>query len=121
MRDTSSTIQPYSFARRYRLTRPAEFARVFNKSRRSRDRYFTLLYRANDQDSARLGFAIAKKRIASAVKRNRVRRVARESFRHQRADLPNIDIIILAQSAAAGASRTELHNSLAQHWSRLSG
>jgi ribonuclease P protein component len=109
----------FSFSRRNRLTKPAEYKSVFDDARRSRDRFFTLLYRDNDVGAARLGFAVAKKRIAGAADRNRVRRLARESFRQQRSNLPAVDIIILAQTAAAGASNRELFASIDKHWRRL--
>jgi ribonuclease P protein component len=80
---------------------------------------FTVLHRPNDEDSARLGFAIAKKKIPAACGRNRVRRVARESFRVNRAALPCDDIIILAQTAAAAATNKDLFASLDKHWQRL--
>jgi ribonuclease P protein component len=92
---------------------------VFNGSKRSADRCFTILYRENDKDTARLGFAVAKKRIPAAVGRNRVRRIARESFRKKRGELGAFDIIILAQSAAARLSNTELFASLDQHWEQI--
>jgi len=77
------------------------------------------LYRDNDKVTARLGFAVAKKRIPAAVGRNRVRRIARESFRKFRTELGSIDIIIMAQSAAVSASNAELFASVEQHWERL--
>jgi ribonuclease P protein component len=117
--DAKTSSKTLSFSRAFRLTTPAEFARVFNQARRSSDRYFTVLYRENDKDVACLGFAVAKKRIAAAVGRNRVRRIARESFRKYRTELGSIDIIILAQSAAASASNAELFDSLEEHWERL--
>lgn len=119
MVDAATTSASFSFARRYRLTKPAEFARVFSNSQRSADRYFTLLYRPNQSTTARLGFAVAKKRIPAAVGRNRIRRLARESFRKQRRSLPPVDIIILARSAAAAAANTDLLASLDKHWQRL--
>ena len=112
--------QKYSFQSRFRLNRPEEYQRVFAGASRSADRYFTVLYRPNDLDTARLGFAVAKKKIASAADRNRVRRLARESFRLQRNTLRAVDIIILAQSAAADAKNTVLFASLDKHWQRLS-
>jgi ribonuclease P protein component len=117
--DAATNPTSFSFARRYRLTRAAEFARVFNDAQRSADRYFTVLFRSNHTDSARLGFAVAKKQIPAAVGRNRVRRLARESFRKQRRSLPPVDIIILARSAAAAAANSELLASLDRHWQRL--
>lgn len=92
---------------------------MFARARRSGDRYFTVLYRDTGSTAARIGFALAKKRIPSAVARNRVRRVARESFRYQRETLGGLDIIILAQPAAARAANRELFASLSQHWRNL--
>jgi len=112
-------IPTYSFSRRYRLNKPADYKRVFDNARRSRDRYYTLLFRVSEGDSARLGFAVAKKRISAASDRNRVRRLARESFRQYRHNLPAMDIIILAQSSAVAATNRELFASLEKHWRRL--
>ena len=115
-----TTDKTKRFSRSFRLLRPEEFSHVFDKARRSRDQYYTVLYRPNNQDTARVGFAIAKKRISAAVDRNRVRRLARESFRHFRASLPAMDIIILAQSAAVKTTNAELFTSLEKHWQALS-
>lgn len=78
-----------------------------------------LLYCDNGGESARLGFAVAKKQIPLAVGRNRVRRLARESFRKQRDTLEAVDIIILTQSAAGSATNSDLSSSLERHWQRL--
>jgi ribonuclease P protein component len=68
---------------------------------------------------ARIGFAIAKKKISLAVNRNRIRRLARESFRTQNNAFAGNDIIILAQPAAKLASNKELLNSLNKHWAKI--
>jgi len=69
--------------------------------------------------TARVGFAIAKKRVSRAVGRNRIRRVARESFRHVRGTLAGVDIVLLANSAADKASNQQLQQSLARHWDNI--
>ena len=107
------------FTRDMRLIKPAQFSRVFANAKNSRDRFYTVLFMPTDKGTARLGFAIAKKKISAATGRNRVRRIARESFRQKRSELPAVDIIILAQSAAAGATNAELFASLDRHWSRI--
>jgi ribonuclease P protein component len=101
------------------LLKAADFGRVFESSRQSRDRFFTLLYRGNQAGEPRLGFAIGKKAVRAAAVRNRIRRVCRESFRHQREHLGALDIIILARQPAAAASNAELFDSLAAHWQRI--
>jgi ribonuclease P protein component len=118
--DTATFSQSFSFGRSYRLITPAEYAFVFSKAQRCRDRYLTVLYRENQRGNPRLGFAVAKKRISAAVGRNRVKRLARESFRQHRSKLGNFDIIILAQSAAKTASNADLFTSLERHWATLS-
>jgi ribonuclease P protein component len=78
-----------------------------------------LLWRTNDLETARIGFAIAKKRIALATSRNRIRRVARESFRYHRGQFSGIDIIVMAQPAAKQAANKELVSSLERHWNKI--
>jgi ribonuclease P protein component len=51
--------------------------------------------------------------------RNRIRRLVRESFRHNRQTLGNVDIVIMAREKAPAASNPELRESIEQHWSRL--
>jgi len=53
---------------------------------------FTVLYKDNGEQEARLGLAISKKLCKLAVGRNRLKRVARESFRLHRAELSGLDI-----------------------------
>ncbi|MEE4184933.1 MAG: ribonuclease P protein component [Gammaproteobacteria bacterium] len=109
----------FEFSRRRRLITPGQFQSVFANARRSGDRYFTVLYQESGGEDARIGFALAKKKLPLAVTRNRVRRIGRESFRHARHNLPGLDIVVLGQPAAGQASRAELAASLSRHWQRL--
>jgi len=117
--DAPTATPAFIFSRHYRLLSPAAFQRVFKQATRSGDRYFTILWRSNDVQTARIGFAIAKKRIASAVRRNRIRRLTRESFRQNRNELSNVDIVIMAQPAAQQASNAQLFKSLEHHWNKI--
>ncbi len=63
-----------------------------------------------DGANARLGFAISRQKVRLAVGRNRLRRLIRESFRHQVAALPPVDLVVLAR---------ERTRSLEQHWGRI--
>ena len=67
----------------------------------------------------RIGFAVAKKKISLAVQRNRIRRLARESFRLQQQNLASVDIVVLAQAAAAAANNKQLSASLEEHWQKI--
>ena len=77
---------------------------------------------ANDDRSpasGRLGLAIAKKRAKRAVDRNRIKRIARESFRHHREQLMGYDAVVMNKDRAASASAIELRQSLDTLWLEL--
>ena len=71
--------------------------------------------------TARLGIAVSKRVAAHAVERNRIKRVARDSFRQCRARLPHGDYVLLAQREAAGAPAAVLRETLLSLWQRASG
>ena len=62
------------------LNRNEQFLNVYRNGKRSYHKYFTLYYIPNNRQINRLGFKVNKK-LAKAVKRNRIRRLLRESYR----------------------------------------
>ena len=113
------TKGPASFARSARLTRPAEYRRVFANAERATSRSFTLLACANDLEYSRLGLAVSRKVASRAVVRNRIKRCVRESFRRQRLLMTGWDVVVLARPAAANRSMGEMSAELDQLWNRL--
>ena len=107
------------FGRARRLSDSPDFNHVFQRGRRSADQNFIVLYTRNEHGFARLGLAIAKRKVPGAVMRNRLKRLARESFRAIASKLDSLDIVVMAQSRAARASGTELYRSLESHWREL--
>ena len=79
---------------------------------------FTVLCRANQAGTARLGLAISKKHSRRATARNRIKRIIRESFRHHSAELEGLDIIVMNAPNAERATNRELFASLDKHWQR---
>ena len=79
---------------------------------------FTVLYKNNDGQEARLGLAISKKHCKLSVGRNRLKRMVRESFRNHRATLQGLDVVVLNQPAAMRAGNKALTDSLQRHWQK---
>ncbi|MCB1831489.1 MAG: ribonuclease P protein component [Chromatiaceae bacterium] len=107
---------PACFPRCCRLLSAASYKRVFKRPNRSADDFFTILWRSNEQELGRLGIAIAKKNIRRAVDRNLVKRVIRESFRHQHNRLKGIDTVVLSRRGVPLHDKKQLRESLDRLW-----
>lgn len=109
-----------SFPRRVRLTGRNAFADVFAQPIKSSDRFFTVLARPNALPHPRLGLAISRKVSRSAVVRNRIKRVARESFRRHQPLLGGLDCVVMGRAGiTAMQDNAVLFAALRRHWQKL--
>lgn len=107
------------FPRRARLSAKVDFRQVFARPFKSGDSFFTVLARPNALGFPRLGMAISRKAARSAVIRNRIKRVIRESFRHCQPALDGLDIVVIARPKLETQDNPALFASLRRHWTRL--
>lgn len=111
-------MAPAPFPRAARLLRAGDFARLRSGSRVG-SRHLTAQIAANTTGAARLGLAISKRVSKSAVRRNRIKRLARESFRRIRGELPAVDILVIARSSADEQDNADLRADIARLWRRI--
>ena len=78
-----------------------------------------VIARLNGLEHPRLGLAVGVRAAGNAVKRNRLKRLARESFRRHQAQLPAADLVVNARPAAAQATNAEIVASLETLWIRI--
>jgi ribonuclease P protein component len=105
--------------REARLRRAADFAAMRQGSGRLGGRCFSVRYRPNGLEHARLGLAISKRVSKRAVERNRIKRLLRESFRRVRGQLPPLDLLVMARESAAGLPGPELLAEIEALWRKL--
>lgn len=103
-----------------RLRQSQEYRAVFARGERFVSRGFVLIAAPGTGSGARLGLALAKRHIARAVDRNRVKRVLRESFRLRRHGLDGFDIVVLARGSTATFDNRTLFAQLDNLWERIS-
>ena len=88
--------------RRGRITRSADFDRVYRSGRSHASRVFVLhAFPRGDDQPARLGLSVSRK-VGGAVDRNKVKRLVKEAFATVTGDInPGTDIVVVARSDAA--------------------
>jgi len=101
------------------LHQPAEFRDVKRRGAKLGDAFFSLCVLANHETYPRLGLSIATRTFRTAVARNRIKRLTRESFRLNQHLLPPVDITVSAREAARAAKLCDLRASLDHHWKSI--
>lgn len=115
-----------AFPKSARLLTSEQYSQVFDTvDERVSSRYFLFLVHTQVGSNelklghGKLGIIVAKKNIRHAVQRNRIKRLLRESFRHKRSSLPNIDIVVLAKKGADALDNEQLASELQYLWKKL--
>lgn len=109
---TLAVREGYAFPRSARLLTAADYACVFKKNQRFSDRYWTILVHADKSIPSKLGLAIAKKRAKRAVDRNKIKRIARESFRAHQHQFIGLQLVVMNRDAATSETTAVLRRSM---------
>lgn len=99
--------------RQQRLRRASEVRRVYADGRSWTHPLLVVVARPNGLATTRLGFT-ASRSVGSAVRRNRARRLLRESARHLLPSLrPGWDVMLVARARIATVRQPEVERALA--------
>jgi len=107
------------FPRAARVLNPKDFRRIRECGRRSGVRHFSAEIAPGATDIARMGLAVSRRVSTRAVRRNRIKRIARDSFRKMRATLPAVDILLIARTSADAEDNASLRADLEALWRRV--
>lgn len=109
-----------SFPPSRRLVKPQQFKYVWDGGKKLSVPFFAVMRRENDCAHPRLGISISKRNVRNAVDRNRIKRLARETFRLRQLELNAFDVIVVAYKGADSLPPEQQYQSLQALWDRLS-
>lgn len=92
-----------------RLLSPKQFKQVFdNTDKKIHGSHLLLFVRKNEYNHARLGLAITKKKVPTAVARNHLKRLVRENFRTKLSEFKNLDMVFIVKRPIHQLSNEDL-------------
>lgn len=90
--------RPQGLSRRHRFTTRGSFGPVLQGSRKVRGRFAVLHLSTSAGSHSRLGVALTRRLVPSAVQRNQVKRLVREAFRRHGVKAAGLDCVITLRS-----------------------
>ncbi|WP_350561690.1 ribonuclease P protein component [Psychrobacter sp. CAL346-MNA-CIBAN-0220] len=109
----SNTLPTACFTKAQRLLTPAAFRDVFDApERKLHQSHLMAFVRSNTHDQPRIGMAITKRKVPTAVARNLIKRQIRENFRVQSHKLENKDIVFIIKKSIKDLNNKDLKNQI---------
>lgn len=109
MSNTPPTTLNARFTKEQRLLTPAAFREVFDApERKLHQSHLMAFVRTNTHEQPRVGMAITKRKVPTAVARNLIKRQIREQFRIKASSLENKDIVFIVKNSVKGLSSKEI-------------
>ncbi|MEN2751700.1 ribonuclease P protein component [Psychrobacter sp. FBL11] len=113
MSNTVSTTPNACFTKEQRLLTPIAFREVFDApERKLHQAHLMAFIRPNTNEQPRIGMAITKRKVPTAVTRNLIKRQIREQFRLKYSKLENKDIVFIVKKSVKDLSNKELKNEI---------
>lgn len=94
------------------LRKKKDFSAIYNRGKSVGEKYVVLFFRKNNLPYNRTAF-LASKKVGNSVKRNRARRLMKESFRALKQNMPTgYDLIFIARNTIIDLKCADVEKSM---------
>jgi len=101
-------MKQFGLSKEEKILSNRDFDRIYKEGKSRRKGTITVRFLPNNLEFSRLGIAVSKKVFRHAVERNRIKRLIREAFRLNKANLPKgLDMVV---GVRINQINTEKHN-----------
>lgn len=91
-----------------RIRRAPDYDRILDKGKQCRCKYFGLYVLYGTGTQVRIG-VIASRKLGNAIKRNRAKRLIRETFRRNRLKIPaGVEMVVVVHRPMVGSEQKEI-------------
>ncbi len=101
------------------MTNKLNFNDVLSSNTRSEDELFSVFFVKNKTNHCRLGVSLPKKIIAKATRRNKIKRIIKNSFSVFFKETKGIDAVVRAKKEPQQNTGDKILQSLDQHWKTI--
>ena len=101
------------------MTNKLNFNDVLSSNTRSEDELFSVFFVKNKANLCRLGVSLPKKTITKATKRNKIKRIIKNSFNVFFQATKGIDVVVRAKKEPQPNTGDKILQSLDQHWKTI--
>ena len=98
-----------SFPAKFKIKTSRDFRNTLSEGAKTHSENFILYAKPNSLGFPRLGVSVGKKASASAVRRNRMKRVLREVFRRNKPVFSSNDVVFVIKNDVSGKKFSELY------------
>ncbi|WP_343192619.1 ribonuclease P protein component [Buchnera aphidicola (Taiwanaphis decaspermi)] len=108
-------MKKFSFHKKYRISKTLK-SNFKNYNYLSKKKNISLFCTKNSLNFSRLGIIISKKKIRKSYKRNLLKRIIRESFRHMKNKILKMDFLIIINRKIKYIDKKKYKNFLYKIW-----
>ncbi|MCW5588290.1 MAG: ribonuclease P protein component [Legionellales bacterium] len=108
----------FNYPKQNRLQAFREYRNVMHCGKKIISSCFVIYSKQNFQQP-KLGIIVAKKQVKLSVKRNGIKRIIRESFRHAINSLPHHDFVVIVRHRVLTKDSSEVRVELNRLWEKL--